>query len=67
MLTEDKMKRLNELAKKAKTDLLTDDEKSEQKLLRDEYLSKFRHHFRKRLENIVFLDEEGNEVNRTIH
>ncbi len=66
MLSKEKMKRLNELARKAKKESLNNEEKEEQRLLRDEYLAKFRNHFKKRLENIVFVDENGNEVKKPI-
>ena len=52
MLSKEKMARINELAKKSKAEGLTEDEKAEQKVLRDEYLSTFRKGFRQRLENL---------------
>lgn len=52
MLSEEKLARLNELAKKSKAEGLTPDETKEQKVLREEYLSKFRKNFRQRLDNI---------------
>jgi len=66
MLTKERLERLNTLAKKAKMETLTEDEKVEQHKLRQEYLGQFRDNFRKRLENIVFVDEEGNEIDKTI-
>lgn len=45
-------KRINELARKAKAEGLTDAEKAEQQALRQEYLAAFRKNFRKQLENI---------------
>ena len=57
MLEKKKIDRINELARKSKTSQLSDDEKLEQKELREEYLSKFREHFRGHLENIEIVDE----------
>lgn len=53
------MDRINELANKSKVVPLTDEEKSEQKVLRDEYLLKFRSNFKRQLDNIdiTFVDE----------
>ena len=57
MLQKDKMDRINELARKSKTTELTPEEKAEQKMLRDEYLEKFRANFKGQLEQIKFVDE----------
>ncbi len=53
------MDRINELANKSKVVALTDEEKAEQKVLRDEYLLKFRSNFKRQLDNIdiTFVDE----------
>lgn len=64
MLSKEKMARINELAKKSKSEGLSAEEKVEQKKLRDEYLSVFRKGFRKRLENLEIkyvedLEEEN--------
>lgn len=61
MLPEDRIKRINELAKKAKNEGLTAKEKKEQKKLRDEYLKIFRENFRSQLENIEIVDPEMEE------
>ena len=66
MSMDKKITRINELAEKAKTQELTEEEKIEQKKLREEYLANFRNNFRKRLDNIVFVDEDGNEIKRPI-
>ena len=57
MLIKEKMDRINVLAKKSKCDGLTDEEMAEQKILREEYLVKFREHFKGHLENIKFVDD----------
>lgn len=52
-----KIQRINELAKKAKTEGLTEEERAEQKLLRDEYRADFRKSLIFQLDNIEFVDE----------
>lgn len=56
------MERINVLAKKAKAEGLTVAEKEEQKVLREEYLVKFRESFRQQLENIeiTYVDDIKN-------
>ncbi|HEY8436342.1 MAG TPA: DUF896 domain-containing protein, partial [Haloplasmataceae bacterium] len=56
------IKRINELANKAKREGLTSAEKEEQKKLREEYLHQFRAQFRKELLNVRVIDAEGNDV-----
>ena len=60
VITE-RLKRINELAAKAKTVGLTAEELAERDKLRKEYLEDFRRRTRGQLENIVFVDEDGNE------
>lgn len=50
-------KRINELAKKAKSVGLTEAEKAEQQRLRQEYLANFRKKFKAQLDAIEFVDE----------
>ncbi len=64
MLSKEKMARINELAKKSKAEGLTEDEKAEQKVLRDEYLSVFKKGFRQRLENLEVTYVEDLEENK---
>jgi len=58
MLTKSKLDRINELAKKAKAEGLTEAEMKERKELRDEYLANFRKSFRSQLDNIEIVDPE---------
>jgi uncharacterized protein YnzC (UPF0291/DUF896 family) len=62
MLSKEKMARINELAKKAKTGALTSEEAKEQSKLRSEYLQAFRSSFRKTIENVRVLDPAGQDV-----
>lgn len=67
MLSVEKIKRINELAKKSKETGLTAEEKEEQSVLRNEYIQSVRSSLQHNLDSItvVNVDEEGNEVKRT--
>ncbi len=56
VLTQEKITRINELAKLAKSRELTKDEKNEQEGLRKEYIKSFRESFKKQLDNIEIVD-----------
>lgn len=56
------IKRINELAKKAKEEGLSDLEIIERKDLRQKYLKKFRESFRSQVEMVQIFDKEGKEV-----
>jgi uncharacterized protein YnzC (UPF0291/DUF896 family) len=56
-----KLDRINELARKAKAEGLTEAEKAEQQTLRAEYIAAYRKSLRAQLENMVLVDEDGNE------
>ena len=56
-----KLDRINELARKAKAEGLTEAEKAEQQTLRAEYIAAYRKSLRAQLENLVLVDEDGNE------
>jgi uncharacterized protein YnzC (UPF0291/DUF896 family) len=58
-MNEDKIKRINELAKKKKTVGLTEGELMEQQGLRSEYLSAFRENMRQMLDNVLIKEEDG--------
>ena len=59
---KDLIKKINELAHKAKTIGLTESEKEEQQKLRQEYLAIFRGNMKNTLLNVKVIDEEGNDV-----
>ncbi len=54
--------RINELARKAKNEGLTDEEKQEQKVLREKYISAFRQSLITALDSMVFVDPNGNKT-----
>ncbi|MGM0901933.1 DUF896 domain-containing protein [Mesobacillus maritimus] len=62
MLSKDKLARINELAKKAKTSRLTEDEAKEQTALRAEYLQTFRSSMLNTLKGVTIVDPLGNDV-----
>ncbi|NLO37938.1 MAG: DUF896 domain-containing protein [Ruminiclostridium sp.] len=55
------IKRINELARKAKTVGLTAEEADEQQRLRTEYLAAFRKGVKQKLDSIILVDEKGNQ------
>ncbi|TCK98235.1 uncharacterized protein YnzC (UPF0291/DUF896 family) [Natranaerovirga hydrolytica] len=59
-MEQKKIDRINELAKKKKTEGLTEAETKEQQALREEYLSLIRGNFRNTLDSIKVKDEDGN-------
>ena len=61
-ITENDIKRINELYHKSKAEGLTVEEKAEQKKLRDDYVAAIRGNIRSQLENVKVVDENGNEV-----
>lgn len=56
------IKKINELANKAKTVGLNDEEKKEQIRLRQEYIQVFRGNFKDTLMNVKVVDPLGNDV-----
>ncbi len=60
-MTDERLKRINELANKQKTDGLTDDEKAEQAELRAEYIKDFRASMRGILDNTVIQRPDGSK------
>ncbi|MBQ3919522.1 MAG: DUF896 domain-containing protein [Oscillospiraceae bacterium] len=64
-MTKEKIDRINALARKMKTVGLTDEERAEQKMLRDEYRADFRRNLEAQLENIEIVDEVREEITVT--
>lgn len=61
-MDEKKILRINELARKAKTpEGLTEEELQERTLLRWEYIESMKMSLIGHLENVYYVDEEGNE------
>ena len=54
--------RINELARKKKTEGLTEEEQKEQKELYDRYLRNFRANFRGVVDNTVVQQEDGTKI-----
>lgn len=65
-MIKEKIDRINELARKSRTaEGLTDEEKAEQKILRDEYIQSFKASLTGTLENTYIVDEKGNKTKVT--
>lgn len=60
-MEQKKIERINFLARKAKAEGLTPAEKNEQQTLRAEYIAAYRRSLRAQLDNMVLVDEDGNE------
>ncbi|MCI8335864.1 MAG: DUF896 domain-containing protein [Peptococcaceae bacterium] len=60
-MDQSKIERINELARKAKGEGLTDGEKIEQQALRREYIDAMKASLISQLDNVVMVDEAGNE------
>ena len=58
-ITDEQIKRINELYKKAKAEGLTEEEKAEQQLLRNEYIASFRANLRGTLDRIEVVNPDG--------
>lgn len=57
-----KIERINFLAAKARKEGLSENEKAEQQLLRDEYREGFRKNLTSQLANAYIIDENGNKT-----
>ena len=64
-MNEDKIKRINELARKQKAEGLTDEEKAEQAELRREYIESYKRSLIAQLENTYVVDDKGNKQKLT--
>lgn len=58
-MTQEKIDRINELARKQKTEGLTEEEKAEQKELRREYIDSFKNSLISQLENTYIVGPDG--------
>ena len=58
-MTEEKIKRINELAREQKTEGLTEEEKAEQFKLRREYIDAYKQSLIAQLENTYILEPDG--------
>ena len=58
-MTEEKIKRINELARKQKAEGLTEEEKAEQFKLRREYIDAYKQSLIAQLENTYILEPDG--------
>lgn len=59
-MEQSRIDRINQLARKAKSEGLSDSEKKEQQELRQEYLAAFRNSLSSTLEKVIVVDPEGN-------
>lgn len=62
-MDEIKIKRINELYHKSKAEGLTDSEKKEQQLLRQEYIAAVRENLRGQLNHISIKEKDGSVTN----
>ena len=62
-MEKQKIDRINELYRKSKAEGLTDAERKEQKILRQEYLELVRRNLRSQLNNIDIEEKDGTVVN----
>ena len=62
-MDQKKLDRINELARKSKIEELTEEEKLEQKALREEYIRDFRASMRGILNNTTFVSPDGTKEN----
>ncbi len=60
-MEQKKIDRINELYRKSQAEGLTDEEKAEQKILRDEYIMSYKRSLVSQLENTYVVDEKGNK------
>ena len=63
MNLEEKIKRINELYHKSQDVGLTEEEKQEQKQLRQDYIDSVRNNLRNQLDNINIQEEDGSITN----
>lgn len=61
-MNQEKIKRINELARKAKAGPLTEEEKAEQAALRREYIDSVVGSLKGQLDNTYIVDEKGRKT-----
>ncbi|MBQ8296442.1 MAG: DUF896 domain-containing protein [Ruminococcus sp.] len=61
-MEQKKIDRINELARKAKTSQLTEEEKAEQTALRNEYREAFRRSLSSQLDNTYIMTSDGKKT-----
>lgn len=62
-MNQEKIARINELAKKSKAEGLTEAEKKEQAMLRQEYIADVKKNLVSQLNNIDMVEKDGSIVN----
>lgn len=62
-MTDEKIQRINELARKSKAEGLTKEEREEQALLRQEFIASVKGNLRAQLNNISIQNEDGTITN----
>ena len=60
-MDQKKIDRINELARKAKAEGLTEEEQKDREVLRQEYLDAIMGNLRRELDNTYLVDEHGNK------
>ncbi len=64
-MEQKKIDRINELARKAKAEGLTEEETKERDILRREYIDSFKASLVSQLENTYIVDDKGNKTKVT--
>ena len=62
-MNEEKIARINQLTRKSKAEGLTDEEKQEQTILRQEFIASFRNNLKAQLDNIDVVNSDGSIEN----
>lgn len=60
-MAEELINRINELARKSRTEGLTEEEKAEQAELRKRYIKSFRQGLENTMNNVYIMDKDGNK------
>ena len=62
-MNEEKIARINELSRKSKAEGLTEEEKQEQTILRQEFIASFKNNLKAQLDNIDVVNPDGSIEN----